>query len=225
DKARPKDADPAKWQKACDVSLLAGSPHWDARRDATRELFLAATYRGADTNVQGILAAAGELLEITQVEREKVPQLVHDIFDALGRSCLEAGKPQMLKAVVDAGYLRPGSMGLPRAESLPVVPPGLLRMYLLDLIARGEWESVRLAAMQSMFLTTGSVKHKLLPLARWAGARARARLGDKTGLGGLDVSTASTHPLVVYGEREILNVMAEFVFMVRAKHYQSACTV
>ncbi len=217
DKARPKDADPAKWQKACDVSLLAGSPHWDARRDATRELFLA-TCRGSDTNVQGVLAAAGELLEITQMERDKLPQLMHDIFDALGRSCLEAGKPQMLKAIVDAGYLRPGTMGLPRAESLPVVPPGLLRMYLLDLIARGEWESVQLVVMRSMFLTTGGTKHNLLRLARWAGARARARMGGQA----VDVST---HPLVVYGEREILNVMAEFVFMVRAKHYESACTV
>ncbi len=220
DKARPKDVDPAKWQKACDVCLLGG-PHASVRLGAARELFLAAAGRGADTNVQGVLAAARELMEITQLERTELPQLLCDVFDVLGRSCLEAGNRQMLKAVMEAGYLHPGSMGLPRTVSSPVVPPRLLRLYLLDLMARGEWESVRLEAMRAMFLSRGREAHAPIRLAQWAAARAQARLG---GQGGLDEDPEWAHPLVVHSDHATLNVMGEFLALVREKHYESACT-
>ncbi|MBL7134301.1 MAG: PQQ-binding-like beta-propeller repeat protein, partial [Phycisphaerae bacterium] len=221
DEARPKNVDPAKWQTACDVHLLAGSLHSQVRLGAAREIFLAAACRGGDRDRQAVLAAARELMEIAQLERPELPQLLRDVFDALGRSCLEAGKPQMLKAIMDAGYLRPGSMGLPRVKSSPVVPRGLLRLYLLDLMARGEWESVRLEAMRAMFLARGHA----LRLAQWAAAGAHARLGGQGGADGPDVAPAWAHPLVVHADHATLNILGEFLALVREKHYESACTV
>jgi len=224
DKARPSEmVDEAEWRKACDVNLVSHSLHQNVRYEALRALLVARCRQGADTDVEAVLAAVRELLEIANPEATMLPALLRDVFDALGRSCLEAGDIRALETVMGAGYLRPGSCGLPRAESSPVVPQRLLRMRLLDLVSRRQWKSVRLEAMRAMFYAAGKDRQSQFRLAGWATTEAQSRLGEESDSGHVPAKAAWAHPLITYGDRNMLNMMGEFLALVRQKEYESAC--
>ncbi len=224
EKARPEQVDPRQWQTACDVVLACRARHWQVRGAALRNLFLTRCYRGADDDVQAVLAALEELLETAVLPTGELSKLTQAVFTGLGRSCIEAGKREAAKAVMDASYLRPGSAGLPAVENIKVVSAGLLRMYLLDLMARGEWEAVRLEAARAMFIGRTRHQHSVSPLAQWAMDEAQSRLGEE-GDGNGPRPSIWRHPLAVSDDPDMMNILGEFLFLVRKKQYEAACKV
>jgi len=224
DKAREKDVDPARWVAACDLNLMTGSPKAAVYCEAIRELFRAPIRRAEDADVENILAAARELTDVMYFSSTSsdLSVLLKNIFGSLGQHCLETGKTEALRIVMDASYLRPGSAGLPAAGSLSPVSPGLLRMYLLNLMTRGKWKSLRLEAAKAMFMSHQK-DQKPLPLANWALTEARGHLVDKSTADPPAIALTRRHPLVVNDDREMLNALGEFIFLVQDEHYESAC--
>ena len=223
DEARRDDVDPALWVTACDASLAGGSRHWQVRAEALRSLFQASCDRVAGADVEAVLAGVEELLEITLMQSAQLPPLLKDVFMTLARSCLDAGKLDSMKAVVDATYLPPGSMGLSGTYHSSVMSPDLLRMYLLGLMARGKWESVRLEAMRAAFMAPGGHQSSSPPFVRWALARAQEQLSEEPVPGVAGVTETRRHSLIASDDRQMLNIMGEFQFLVRGKHYEAAC--
>jgi len=231
DKARPKDVAADQWRMACDAVLQAHADRWGVREDALWSLLLAASRRGAETNVEAVLAALGELTEITRPESQELPAALREVFDALGRTCLEADMRDKLQAVLDASYLRPTQIGSPASRYFrDVAAKGLLRLVLLDRMDRAEWESVRREAMRFLFLVwdrQASAAHRedreLSALAQWAFSKAQARLGAAAQADPVDPPEQWMHPLVVHADSKMLNVIGEFLILVHDKSYESAC--
>ena len=223
ERSRRDDVDAGEWRRACDVHLAGRSRHWAVRGEALRELFLARC-RGADTDVEAVLAALREVLDIAHADRSELLRLVRDVLGALGRTCLDTGRTRQMKAVMDATFLRPGPMGLPGAHAAEVMPPSLLSLYMLDLMVRGEWKSVRLEALRAIYMSYGRAQAGVPPLVKWALTEAEGRLRDTSG-SILAAVPAWRHPLVVDDNREMLNLLGEFVFLVKDKHYESACKI
>ena len=210
--ARGGDTDGDAWRTACDVVLAVRCRHVQVRQAALRALFLTASH--GRNHVEAVLAAMEELNEAGHAGAMR-----QEIFEALGRSCLRGGKPEALKALLDASYVRPST-----AESSPsgvaqAGSPGLLRMALLDLIARKKWSSVRLEALRAMFLSHSRGRTSSA-LARWAVGEAQRRLAKPASGEG---SGEAWHGLVVGGEGEVMNVLGEFSALVAGGHYEAAC--
>jgi hypothetical protein len=157
EKARGKDADAAAWRRACDVALAGCSRAWETRRAALREALLDAVDGHGQEGDPVVPAAVREVREITGPEQPGLPQLLHDVLDALGRQRLGGGRDtrRALQALVDAAYPRPGAIGMPTAKSEHAVAPGLLRLHLLDLAGRGRWPALRREALRCLYLSGG----------------------------------------------------------------------
>ena len=70
-------------------------------------------------------------------------------------SSMDAGEPKALGALMDAAYLKPDITRMPsRHHTRHIVPAGLLRIRLLDLIARDDWETVRTESLRMLFTNT-----------------------------------------------------------------------
>ena len=223
DNARPKDVGQDPWRKACDVALVSHSRHASVRQDAMRELLLAACRNPGDGDVAGVLAAIEELIDLPS--STETCELLDDVFCTLGQFCLDTGRTKALRAVLDASYIRPGSAPLPAPRYPGGASQGLLRMALLDLMARGEWASVRHEATRAIFMASGRDRHGWPELAAWAATEAAMRLDGETGTGAQDVAAAWRHPLVVGNHSAVMNVLGEFMFLMKGKQYAEACKV
>ena len=223
-KAGNKNASP-EWQMACDAALISRALHWQVRREAIGELLAEAASRGSDTDVPKIMAAINELSETSRYSTE-MGAVQEKAFEALGRSCLDNSRHEAIEKVVNASYLSPirRYYGQPQAVS-----PGLLRPYLLNLMARDEWKSVRREAMRAMYHSASITSHRHSSsygphsFTLWALSEADAHLADKSDPKAAAADATWRHPLVVNDDREMLNALGEFVFLVQGKHYGPAC--
>jgi len=222
DEARRDNVDPARWQAACDVHLVCGSRQWQVRLEALEALFLAECDRDAEADLAAILAGVRELQDAALVYPDRLPGLLREVVMTLARSAFEGGRMGDLKAVVDATYLHPGGpAGLSGGYHSAVMPPALLRLFLLGLMDRGDWASVRLAAARAVFTVPRGYRPETEPFARWALKRAREQLNEDPGAA--TGTQGPRCPLVLSDERLVLNVVGQFLFLVRGKHYQAAC--
>ena len=233
-KAPDKKTTADRWQMACDAVLLSRSEQPLVRQAAGWQLLSTAAVDGGGKNADAVLAAARELIEITRQDKPELGTVIHGAFDALGRACLDADDTKTFARVLEASYLRPPLVSMPTNWPAPqVVPPRLLRMRLMDLINRDKWKSVRLDAARFLYmvqhlptLREQSLAHSndrgSVALAHWALARARAELGDDGEAGMEDLPTEWVHPLVVPSDKQMLNIMGEFLILVGDKNYASA---
>lgn len=225
--ARGQGVDPDQWRRACDVILASHPRLWQVRQAAMRELFLGACRR-PDVDVEAVLAAMegamGELYGLSRIQVAHLPDLRQEVLATLGRSCLDAGRPGAIKALLDASYARPAA-GVPSPSAATQVgSPGLLRMALLDLMARKEWASVRLEAMRAMYLGHGRYGYTAgSPLARWAAAEAHVHLAKPAGPEAPAEPADGQHGLVIRDEGKVMNTLGEFFALVGGGHYEAAC--
>ena len=219
-KAADKNASPRDWQMACDTALVGRALHWQVRCEAFGELLAEATARGNDTDVSKALAAINELSEISWYTGNMGP-IQHKALEMLARNCLDTSRHEALEKTVNASYFSP----VGRHNSY-VVAPNLFRLHLLSLMSRGEWKSVRREAMRSMYHsrdTSHSRDKYILAFTQWALSQAQAHLADKSDPKAAEATATWQHPLVVNDDREMLNTLGEFVFLVQGKHYGPAC--
>ncbi|MDP6544695.1 MAG: PQQ-binding-like beta-propeller repeat protein [Phycisphaerae bacterium] len=219
-KAADKTASPQDWQMACDTTLIGRASHWQVRCEAVGELLAEATARGNDTDVPKILAAINELSEISWYAGS-MGAIQHKALEMLARNCLDTSRHEAIEKIVNTSYLSP----VGRHNSY-VVAPNLLRLHLLSLISRGEWESVRRETMRSMYHskdTSHSRDKSILAFTKWALSQAHAHLADKSDPKAAEATATWQHPLVVNDDREMLNTLGEFLFLVQSKHYGPAC--
>jgi len=219
-KSADKKASPQEWRMACDTALIGRALHWQVRCEAMGELLAEATARGNDTDVAKILAVINELSEISWYTGNMGP-IQHKALEMLARNCVDTSRHDAFEAVVNASYSSP----VGRHTSY-VVAPGMLRLHLLSLVSRGEWKSVRREAMRSMYHSKGTAHSQdksLLAFTKWALSQADAHLAEKSDIKAAAATATWQHPLVVNDDREMLNTLGEFLFLVQDKHYGPAC--
>ncbi|MDP6634498.1 MAG: PQQ-binding-like beta-propeller repeat protein [Phycisphaerae bacterium] len=222
DKANDKNVSALEWSMACDTVLISRATHWNVRRDAMRNLLFDAITRGSGDDTDKILTAVNELSDIAW-QTSELGAIQHGAYEALARNCLENGKDKALGEIVNASYMSP----IGRTKAL-VVAPGLLRLYLQHLITRGEWKTVRREAMRAMYhagSTSSWEDRYVLAFTKWALSEARANLVDPADPKAGESPATWRHPLVVNDDREMLNTLGEFMFLIKSKHYEPACKV
>lgn len=216
DSAREQGVDPDRWRTACDVNLATTSRNAKVRGEAMRTLLLAHCSQGTDEEIAAVLDAVEELQDLAN--SGDMASMLDEVFSALGRLCLEAGRTEMLKTVMDASYRRPRSAGSPWSGSLGGVSVDLLRMVLLDGMTRGEWESVRYEALRAMYMASGRDRRDWPILAKWAADEADIRLSADS-----PASGTWRHPLMVGSYPAVMNVLGEFMFLMKGEHHAEAC--
>ena len=218
-KSADKNALPRAWAMACDTALVSRALQWTVRREALGELLAEAIARSSDTDVPKILVAIGELSEIGGTASGLAP-IQHKALEALGRICVDNSRYEAVERIVNASYM--SLIGGPRS---PVLSPGLFRLYLLNLISRDEWKSVRREAMRAIYHSDPAVPQNAstLAFARWALSDANTRLADKSDSKAMETEAAPKLPLVVNDDRALLNTLGEFLVLIGDKHYEPAC--
>jgi outer membrane protein assembly factor BamB len=218
--AADKNASQREWRMACNTALASRAMHWTIRSEALGELLIDAIANGDDSDLPKIMIAINELSEIGW-QTSSLGAIQHKAYEALARRYLDTGKPQAVAAIVNASYMSP----LGRTSGV-IAAPGLVRIYLQNLISRGKWKTVRREAMRAMY-HAGSINSwansHLLPLAKWALSESRTHLANKADPNAVDAPAVWRHPLVVNDDREMLNTLGEFMFLVKNKHYEPAC--
>jgi len=220
--AREQDVDPRRWTTACNMTLATASQHGKVRAEAMGALLVSHCAEATDAQVTGVLDALTELQDLTN--SYDLAGVLDGVFSAMGRLCLDAGRPQTLKAIMDASYRRPSPDGRPWTGSRGGVAMDLLRIVLLDAMARDDWQRVRYEARRAMFMACGPGQRDSPALAKWAFDEADIRLGpDDEG----DIHTPAAamwrHPLVVGNYPAVMNVLGEFMFLMKGTHHADAC--
>jgi len=215
-----KNVSKRRWTMACNAVIASRAVHWNVRSGAMRDLLLDAIALGTPDDTPKILAAIDELSEIGWQTGE-LGRIQHEAYTELARRLLESGKPESVGDILSASYLSP----IGRTKSL-VVAPKLLRIRLQDLIARGQWETVRREAMRAIYhagSTNSWEDRHILAFTKWALSEARSHMTIKADPKTSETPTAMRHSLVVNDDREMLNTLGEFMFLVKGKHYKDAC--
>jgi len=217
--ARPDGVEAEMWARACTMALADYSPHSSVRQDALQRLFVASCRQGADTDVEAILRALAELRDLGCGYTSRV---TGEALTELARHCLDHTMGDKLLAVMDAVYLRPDSTSATPSSIYYSAMPAVLRIVLLDLMDRGRWQETHRQAMRAIFMTYGRTHRTVLPLAQWAAAEARSRLGQEADPEAPTPAGAWSGPLVVDDNPATMNVLGEFLFLVKGKQYTTA---
>ena len=218
--AADKNASQRQWNMACNTVLASRATHWGVRREALRDILLDAAEDAEKSDLPNILATIVELSETAWPVGDLGP-IQHQAFEALGRRCADIGQFDFIQDVVNASYMS----HIGRSKSLIVIP-NLLRIHLQSLIARQRWEDVRREAMRATYHAGYSSSHEamhILPFVAWALNEAQVRLAVKTDAKTIESLATWRHPLRVNDDRELLNTLGEFMFLLNDKHYEPAC--
>ncbi len=219
-KSAGKNLPPRQWAMACNTVLAARAVHWRVRCEAIRDLLDDAIANSKPADTPKIMAAIEELSELGW-QTSELGAIQHKAFEALARHQLETGASQDVQGILDASYMSP----IGRTKSL-VVAPGLLRIHLQKLVSSGQWAAVRREAMRAIYhagSTSSWEDRHIIPFTLWALAQADEHLADEADPNTAGSSTAWRRSLVVNDDREMLNTLGEFLFLIKSKHYGSAC--
>ena len=202
---------------------------------AAMRLIEAAARRSAPAEHHAVLAAIDDLRRIARLRTDAaLRSAVRAAFEEMGRTSLEAGDIEGMRTLLQRSYLRrvPPGLTAPTAAT-HVAPPKLLRLYLLDLVARRRWRTLRLDALRHLYLARDGAgefgkdppDRDAVALARWALARADARFraDDGPAPAAPDLPARWTHPLAHQPHRLTSDVMNEFLVLVKDKNYPAAC--
>ncbi|MDP7288049.1 MAG: PQQ-binding-like beta-propeller repeat protein, partial [Phycisphaerae bacterium] len=221
-KSADKNSPPREWTMACNTVLAARSVHWRVRCEAMRDLLADAIAGSQAADLPKILAAIDELSDIGW-QTSNLGAIQYQALEALGRNCLETGRRHEMEKILNVSYMSP--IGRHRAL---VLTPELLRIRLQDLMTTGQWETVRREAMRAVYhagSTNSYGDRHILPFTLWALSEAQTHLADESDPKTVGPSTAWRRSLVVNDDREMLNMLGEFMFLIKGKHYKDACKI
>jgi len=201
---------------------------------AALRLLTDAAARGGPAEHAAVLAAADELRRIVRARPDgALLSALRTAFESMGQACLAAGDGQGMVELLRRSYLPRVPPGAGPTPAVHVAPPGLLRMCLLDLVARRRWRAARLESLRFLYLARNGAggfakdapDRESVALAGWAMARAGAGLRAVGGQAAKDapLPVRWTHPLVYQPHRETLKIMSEFLVLVKDKDYAAAC--
>ncbi|MBT3200686.1 MAG: PQQ-binding-like beta-propeller repeat protein [Phycisphaerales bacterium] len=221
-KSTGQDESNRQWAMAYNTILAASAMHWRSRCEAMGDLFDDAIAVSSPADTPKILSAIIELSELCW-QNSDMGIVQQKAFETLARHCMETGNQQAVEHILNASYLSPAGRIRPM-----VIAPELLRLHLQNLIANGDWKAVRREAMRALYhagSTNSWEDRHILPFTLWAISEANLHLANKAAGQPAASSTGWRHTLVVNDDREMINMLGEFLFLVKNKNYQEACKV